>query len=68
MKFDFFVLFLFPSDELREHLKSQPKVPVIPKLLVNLGSDSSDDSSDSDSDSDDSSDTSSDSSSGLYTS
>ncbi|PNF22123.1 hypothetical protein B7P43_G06808 [Cryptotermes secundus] len=47
------------TDELREHLKSQPKVPVVPKLLVDLGGDSSD----SDSDSDDSSDTSSNSSS-----
>jgi hypothetical protein len=57
--------FVISSDELREHLKSQPKVPVVPKLLENLGSDSSDESSDSDSDSDDSSDTSSVSSSGL---
>jgi hypothetical protein len=63
----FCFIFFPPSDELREHLKSQPKVPVVPELLVNLGNDSSDDSSDSDSDSDDSSDTSSGSSSGLYT-
>jgi hypothetical protein len=67
MKFDFLSHISIFSDELREHLKSQPKVPVVPKLLVNLDSDSSDDSSDSDSDSDDSSDTSSDSSSGLCT-
>ncbi|XP_021929465.1 pre-mRNA-splicing factor CWC22 homolog [Zootermopsis nevadensis] len=53
------------TDELREHLKAQPKVPFVPKLLVNLARDCSDDSSDSDSSSDasSSSDTSSDSSS-----
>jgi hypothetical protein len=60
-----FALFFIPSDELREHLKSQPRIPVVSQLLENLGSDSSDESSDSDPDSDDSSDTSSDSSSGL---
>ncbi|XP_069668734.1 pre-mRNA-splicing factor CWC22 homolog isoform X2 [Periplaneta americana] len=37
------------TDELREHLKTQPKTPVVPKLLANLDSDSSDSSSDTDS-------------------
>lgn len=50
------------TDELREHLKAQPKVPVVPQLLASLAAASSGDSSDGDSDSDDSSDTTSDSS------
>lgn len=40
------------TDELREHLKSQPKIPVLPKLVEDLpsdGSSSDEDSSDSDS-------------------
>ncbi|KAJ9599114.1 hypothetical protein L9F63_010382, partial [Diploptera punctata] len=48
------------TDELRDHLKSQPKVALVPKLLENLASDSSDTDSDDSSDSSDSSSDSSD--------
>ncbi|XP_063230054.1 pre-mRNA-splicing factor CWC22 homolog [Bacillus rossius redtenbacheri] len=49
------------TDELREHLKAQPKTPLVPKLVEALASSNESDSSDESSDSDSSNDSSSES-------